>query len=95
MRRVSGIWPEGGLAEIMERTDHPFFLGCQFHPEFKSRPNRPHPLFAAFVRAGKQVHLEGDQEPLPIDAGEDVLSPPAPLDAQTEAFTASSVQLPR
>ena len=93
--RVSGIWPEGGLAEILEHSDHPFFVGCQFHPEFKSRPNRPHPLFAAFVQAGKQVHLEGDQEPLPIDAGEDVLSPPASLDAQTEEFPIPSAQLPR
>ncbi len=71
--RVSGVWPEGGLVEIMERTDHSFFLGCQFHPEFKSRPNRPHPLFAAFVRAGTQVHLEGDQEPLPIDAADSAM----------------------
>ena len=93
--RVSGIWPEGGLAEILEHSNHPFFVGCQFHPEFKSRPNRPHPLFAAFVQAGKQVHLEGDQEPLPIDAGEDVLSPPASLDAQTEEFPIPSAQLPR
>ena len=93
--RVSGVWPEGGLAEILEHSDHPFFVGCQFHPEFKSRPNRPHPLFAAFVQAGKQVHLEGDQEPLPIDAGEDVLSPPASLDAQTEEFPIPSAQLPR
>ena len=93
--RVSGVWPKGGLAEILEHSNHPFFVGCQFHPEFKSRPNRPHPLFAAFVQAGKQVHLEGDQEPLPIDAGEDVLSPPASLDAQTEEFPIPSAQLPR
>lgn len=93
--RVSGVWPEGGLVEIMEHADHPFFLGCQFHPEFKSRPNRPHPLFAAFVRAGKQVHLEGDQEPLPIESEEDMLSPPAPLDAQSEEFTISSAHLTR
>jgi len=93
--RVSGVWPEGGLVEIMERTDHPFFLGSQFHPEFKSRPNRPHPLFAAFVQAGKRVHLEGDQEPLPIDASDEMLSPPASLDAQSEEFPIPSAQLPR
>ena len=93
--RVSGIWPEGGLAEILEHSDHPFFVGCQFHPEFKSRPNRPHPLFAAFVRAGKKVHLEGDQEPLPIDTDDTVLSPPASLDAQSEEFSVPSAQLPR
>ena len=93
--RVSGVWPEGGLAEVMERTDHPFFVGSQFHPEFKSRPNRPHPLFAAFVQAGKLVHLEGDQEPLPIDASEELLSPPTPLDSQSVEITESSVQVPR
>ncbi|MDE2839779.1 MAG: CTP synthase [Chloroflexota bacterium] len=93
--RVSGIWPEGGLAEILEHSDHPFFVGCQFHPEFKSRPNRPHPLFAAFVQAGKRVHLEGDQEPLPIDAGDAVLPPPASLDAQNEELSVPSAQLPR
>jgi CTP synthase len=47
----SGIWPETGLAEIVELKDHPFMLGSQFHPEFKSRPHRPHPLFAAFMKA--------------------------------------------
>ena len=93
--RVSGVWPEGGLAEVMERTDHPFFVGSQFHPEFKSRPNRPHPLFAAFVQAGKLVHLEGDQEPLPIDASEELLPPPTPLDSQSVEITESSVQVPR
>jgi CTP synthase len=47
----SGISPDGRLVEIAELRDHPFMLGSQFHPEFKSRPNRPHPLFAAFMAA--------------------------------------------
>ncbi len=47
----SGLSPDGRLVEIAELQDHPFMLGSQFHPEFKSRPNRPHPLFAAFVKA--------------------------------------------
>ncbi|HHY34714.1 MAG TPA: CTP synthase [Firmicutes bacterium] len=47
----SGIWQERGLVEIMERCDHPWFLGTQFHPEFLSRPARPHPLFRDFVAA--------------------------------------------
>ena len=47
----SGTSPEGDLVEIVELPDHPFFVGCQFHPEFKSRPNRPHPLFREFVAA--------------------------------------------
>jgi CTP synthase len=55
--RLSGQSPDGGLVEIIELPDHPWFLGCQFHPELKSRPNRPHPLFAAFVGAAmRQRH---------------------------------------
>jgi CTP synthase len=45
----SGLWKERGLMEIVEVKDHPFMLGSQFHPEFKSRPHKPHPLFAAFM----------------------------------------------
>ena len=58
----SGLSPEGTLVEIAELREHPFMLGSQFHPEFKSRPDRPHPLFREFVRAamerdGKQSQL--------------------------------------
>jgi CTP synthase len=49
--RYSGISPDGRLVEIAELVDHPFMLGTQFHPEFLSRPNRPHPLFVAFMQA--------------------------------------------
>ena len=49
--RFSGLSPDGRLVEIVEIDDHPFFLGTQFHLEFKSRPNRPHPLFTAFIAA--------------------------------------------
>jgi CTP synthase len=49
--RFSGLSPDGRLVEIVEIADHPFMLGTQFHPEFLSRPTRPHPLFLAFVRA--------------------------------------------
>jgi CTP synthase len=49
--RITGMSPDGRLAEIVEIKDHPWFLGCQFHPEFKSRPIRPHPLFSGFVKA--------------------------------------------
>jgi CTP synthase len=52
--RFSGISPDGRLVEIAEVVDHPFMVGTQFHPEFLSRPNRPHPLFVAFIRAVKQ-----------------------------------------
>jgi CTP synthase len=49
--RFSGLSPDGELVEIVELPDHPWFLGCQFHPEFKSRPYAPHPLFASFIGA--------------------------------------------
>ena len=47
---ICGISPDGSLVEIIELSDHPWFVACQFHPEFKSRPNRPHPLFMGLVR---------------------------------------------
>jgi len=49
--RITGASPDGRLAEIVELPDHPWFLGCQFHPEFKSRPTHPHPLFKDFITA--------------------------------------------
>ena len=49
--KFTGLSPDGRLVEIVEMPDHPFYLGTQFHPEFKSRPNRPHPLFANFIDA--------------------------------------------
>lgn len=52
---LSGLSPDGRLVEIAELRNHPFMLGSQFHPEFKSRPTRPHPLFAAFIKAAR-VH---------------------------------------
>ncbi|MFZ0133328.1 MAG: CTP synthase [Desulfobacterales bacterium] len=54
----SGMSPSKDLVEIIELKDHPWFLGCQFHPEFKSRPMKPHPLFKAFIRAA----LEGKKK---------------------------------
>jgi len=47
----SGLSPDGVLPEIVEYADHPWFIGVQFHPEYKSRPFEPHPLFASFVAA--------------------------------------------
>ena len=51
--RFSGKSPDGRIVEMMELPDHPWFLAAQFHPEFKSRPNRPHPLFQGFIEAAK------------------------------------------
>ncbi len=65
---ISGLSPDGKLVEIVELADHPWMVGCQFHPEFKSRPTRPHPLFRDFIAAATQTVLEGDQRPLPLEA---------------------------
>ena len=49
--RLTGLSPDGSLVEMLELPEHPWFIGCQFHPELKSRPTRPHPLFASFIAA--------------------------------------------
>ena len=49
--KMTGMSPDGVLPEIVERDDHPWFVGVQFHPELKSRPFAPHPLFASFISA--------------------------------------------
>ena len=51
---LSGMSPDGRLVETVELTDRDFYVGVQFHPEFKSRPNRPHPLFMGFVSAAAE-----------------------------------------
>ncbi|HEY6207286.1 MAG TPA: CTP synthase [Chthoniobacterales bacterium] len=48
---ISGTSPDGALAELIELRDHPYFIGCQYHPEFQSKPNKPHPLFKGFIQA--------------------------------------------
>jgi CTP synthase len=53
--RITGLSPDGRLVEIVEIQDHPWFLGCQFHPEFQSRPMTPHPLFRDFIGAANKV----------------------------------------
>ena len=64
---IGGVSPDGKLAEIGEVRDHPFMMGTQFHPEFRSRPNRAHPLFSGFIAAAKQTIREGEQRPLPLE----------------------------
>jgi CTP synthase len=54
--RIAGLSPDQRLVEIIEIEDHPFFTASQFHPEFKSRPNRPHPLFDLFIKAALKEH---------------------------------------
>src|SRR5438477_9474909 len=48
---ISGTSPDGTLAELIELRDHPYFVGCQYHPEFQSKPNKPHPLFKRLIQA--------------------------------------------
>ncbi len=60
---ISGTSPEGHLVEIAEVRDHPWFLGCQFHPEFKSRPLKPHPLFVKFIEASLANRLRKGRSP--------------------------------
>jgi CTP synthase len=55
---LSGTSPDQRLVEMIELREHPYFVGCQFHPEFKSRPHQPHPLFARFVRAAVERQRE-------------------------------------
>jgi CTP synthase len=62
----SGLSPDGKLVEVCELADHPWMLGCQFHPEFGSRPNRPHPLFLGFIGVARNTLREGAQPSLPL-----------------------------
>ena len=51
---IAGVNPDQNLVEIVELKDHPFFVGVRFHPEFQSRPLKPHPLFVGFIKAAKK-----------------------------------------
>jgi len=62
--RISGATPDGTYVEIIELPDHPHFIGCQFHPEFKSKPLEPHPLFKSFVGAAYELGLKRRAEKL-------------------------------
>ena len=59
---LSGLSPDGRIVEMIELKDHPFFIGTQAHPELKSRPNRPHPLFRGFVEAALHRHEVNEAE---------------------------------
>jgi CTP synthase len=58
---LCGVSPDEHLVEMVELPGHPHFVGCQFHPEFKSKPHRPHPLFTSFVRAAVDHHARQGQ----------------------------------
>ena len=72
---ISGLSPDGALVEMIELPTHPYFVACQFHPEFKSRPLAAHPLFAAFVRAAVDRHLK-------VVGGSRLDSAPAAIEAK-------------
>ena len=54
---IASVSEKEGLVEIVELPEHPFYIGAQFHPEFQSRPNKPHPLFSGFVKAALDCKL--------------------------------------
>ena len=64
----SGLSPDGKLVEMCELANHPWMVSCQFHPEFNSRPNRPHHLFRDFIGVAKDVLREGAQPSLPLSS---------------------------
>jgi CTP synthase len=68
---ISGTSPDGTLAELIELRDHPYFVGCQYHPEFQSKPNKPHPLFKGFIQAALAYEPERETR-----AAADPKSPP-------------------
>jgi CTP synthase len=67
--KITGRTPDGNYVEIVEAPDHPWFLGCQFHPEFKSKPLEPHPLFAAFIGAALE-HKKQRSRPASVGVSE-------------------------
>jgi len=60
--RISGTSPDGRLVELIELEGHPFFTACQYHPEFLSRPGKPHPLFRGLIEAAQQRHGDGKHQ---------------------------------
>ena len=64
----SGVSPDDKLVEVCELANHPWMVSCQFHPEFGTRPGRPHPLFRDFIGVAKNVLREGAQPPLPLSS---------------------------
>jgi len=66
---VSGLSPDGKFVEMVELADHPWFLGCQFHPEYKSKPTEPHPLFVSYIAAAL-AHKEHSEHPEPAEPAE-------------------------
>jgi len=79
---ASGVSPDGSLVEISEVMGHPFMVGSQFHPEFLSRPDRPHPLFREFIKVARETIREGGQPPLQL--GDETLVRPEPVNIASD-----------
>ena len=92
---VSGLSPDGKFVEMVELTDHPWFLGCQFHPEYKSKPTEPHPLFVSYIAAALAFRQRRERgETVEVAAPQRVLSegPPATV-AEEPAEVPSEIQV--
>jgi CTP synthase len=80
---ISGLSPDGKFVEMVELPDHPWFLGCQFHPEYKSKPTEPHPLFVSYIGAALKAQSEkGKREatvrtPAPVESSPSTSQPSA------------------
>jgi hypothetical protein len=81
---LSGQSPDGRLVEIVELKDHPWFVASQFHPEFKSRPERPHPLFDGFVAASLAIR-DGREPVFAARSGSPVIAAPVRAEAVSPA----------
>ncbi len=84
--KITGRTPDENYVEIVEAPEHPWFLGCQFHPEFKSKPLEPHPLFAAFIGAALEHRIQKQRPAATVSSGE--TKPPAPALRATPHATA-------
>jgi CTP synthase len=84
--RITGRTPDENYVEIVEAPEHPWFLGCQFHPEFKSKPLEPHPLFAAFIGASLEHKLQKQRPAAPVSPSD--TKPPTPTLRATPHATA-------
>ena len=78
--QLTGMTPDSTYVEIVEVRDHPWFLGCQFHPEFKSRPLEPHPLFTAFVTAAHEYRIQRLQSQSTVAGSSIPVAAPEPVE---------------
>jgi CTP synthase len=78
---ISGLSPDQRLVEMVELPDHPYFVACQFHPEFKSRPKSPHPLFRSFIAAALRLRKDREKARRPAPAS----GPGDPVEARPSA----------